>query len=95
MRQNGFTLLEIMIAMTLFSSATVIAVAALFGVIDFQRKSSALQRVENNLNFSVKTMTSDIAVGSVYYCGFSVPPGPIESIAPTDFSNPVCRSIPE
>lgn len=82
MTRKGFTLLEMMLAITLFSVASVIAVSSLFGVINFQRKASALQRVENNVNFAIKTMMVDISVGDLYYCGSAIPSGPIESIAP-------------
>lgn len=82
MQRNGFTLLELMLAITLFSVATIIAVSALFGVVAFQRKSSALQRVENNINFALKAMMVDIAVGDLYYCGTTVPSGPINNILP-------------
>ena len=82
MRKNGFTLLELMLAITLFSVAAIIAVSALFGVIAFQRKSLALQRVQNNINFAVKAMTVDIAVGDLYHCATTVPSGPINDILP-------------
>lgn len=79
---RGFTLLELMLAITLFSVTAVIAVSALFGVLIFQRKASALQRVQNNVNFAVRSMVADISVGDLYYCGTSVPSGPIANINP-------------
>lgn len=82
MKSHGFTLLELMLAITLFSVATIIAVSALFGVLAFQRKASALQRVQNNINFAVRSMMADISVGELYYCGVSVPLGTIEDINP-------------
>ena len=50
---RGFTLLELMLSITLFSAAMLIVVSSLLGVITFERKGSALQRVENNVNFAV------------------------------------------
>ena len=79
---QGFTLMELMLAITLFSAAMIISVSSLLGVIDFQRKASALQRVENNVNFAVKSMMVDISVGDLYRCGKSVPAGPADSITP-------------
>ena len=70
---RGFTLLELMLSITLFSAAMLIAVSSLLGVISFQRKSSALQRVENNINFAVRSIMADIGVGDRYYCTNSVP----------------------
>lgn len=82
MENKGFTLLELMLSITLFSAAVIIAVSALFGVLAFQRKASALQRVQNNVNFAVKSMMADISVGDLYYCGISVPSGPADDISP-------------
>lgn len=82
MKNKGFTLLELMLAITLFSAAMIIAVSALFSVLAFQRKASALQRVQNNVNFAVRSMMADISVGDLYYCGISVPLGPVDAIAP-------------
>lgn len=81
-KQGGFTLLELMLAITIFSVAAIISVSALFGVLIFQRKASALQRVQNNVNFAVKSMMADISVGDVFYCGSSVPSGPVANISP-------------
>lgn len=82
MRKDGFTLLELMLAITIFSVAAIISVSALFGVLIFQRKASALQRVQNNVNFAVRSVMADISVGDRYHCGLPVPIGPPENIPP-------------
>ena len=81
-KSSGFTLMELMLAVTLFSVAIIISVSALLGIIGVQRRSSALQRVENNVNFAVKSMMVDISVGDLFYCGTNVPDGPLDSTTP-------------
>jgi len=80
---SGFTLIEIIVAISLFTVVAFISVGALLTVADANRKAQVLKTVMNNLNFSLESMSREIRVGSTYYCnditegtvpgGFTIP----------------------
>ena len=69
---RGFTLLEMIVAVGLF---TIVATVALVGVVralDANRKVQATQVIINKLNFALESMTRDIRFGHKYKeCGSS------------------------
>ncbi|NQV92920.1 prepilin-type N-terminal cleavage/methylation domain-containing protein, partial [Candidatus Kaiserbacteria bacterium] len=73
---KGFSLIEIMVAVSLFSVVMTISVGALLSLIDANRKAQALNSVINNLNFALENMSRNIRVGNTYHCdtSTSVPP---------------------
>lgn len=62
----GFTLIELMMAMTLFGVVTVIATAALLSLTDASRKAQAIQSVMSNLNTALDGMVRSVRMGSHY-----------------------------
>ncbi len=64
--QSGFTLIELMVATTIFIIVMVVAVGSILSIVDANRKSQALNSVINNLNFAVESMTRDIRTGKDY-----------------------------
>ncbi len=68
LRDGGFTLIEILVAITIFAIVMMIAVAALLALVDGSRKAQALESVMNNLNFALENMTRSIRVGTLYHC---------------------------
>jgi prepilin-type N-terminal cleavage/methylation domain-containing protein len=64
--QRGFTLIELMMAMTLFGVVTVVATAALLSVVDASRKAQAIQSVMGNLNTALDGMVRAVRMGSNY-----------------------------
>lgn len=69
--KRGFTLIEMMVAIFLFSVVMVIATGALVSILGADRKAQAVEAVMNNLNFALDSMTRAIRTGSHYDCGFS------------------------
>lgn len=65
---RGFTLVEMLVAITLFSVVTLIATGSVLKVSDAYRKAQALENVINNLNFVMETITRDVRVSTAYYC---------------------------
>lgn len=80
---KGFTLVEIIVAMSIFTVVALIAAGALLSVADANRKAQVLKSVMNNLNFSLESMSREIRVGSTYYCN-----DVIEGTVPGGFSSP-------
>jgi prepilin-type N-terminal cleavage/methylation domain-containing protein len=68
-RQKGFTLIELMVSISLFSVVMLISMGAILTVVDSNRKSQALRAVMDNLNFALEGMTRNIRFGDNYHCG--------------------------
>src|SRR3990167_8333744 len=66
-----FTLLEMLIALTIFTIAVFIAVSTLFSITNVQKKIIAKQSAEDNLRFAFESMTKEIRTGKIFHCGIS------------------------
>ncbi len=66
---RGFTLVEMIVAVGLFTAVMVVAGSSLLAILDANRKSQSLSAVMNNLNFALEGMSRGIRVGSTYHCG--------------------------
>ena len=77
-RQSGFTLIEIMVAMTIFAFVMTSAMGAVLTMVDANQKSQALNAVMANLNSSLEAMSRNIRTGYDYQC-FSDDGDPTES----------------
>ncbi len=64
----GFTLVEMIVAIFVFSVVMVIATGALASIIGANRKAQAVKSVMNNIAFSVDSMTRALRVGTDYHC---------------------------
>lgn len=69
--KRGFTLVEMIVAVFIFSIVMLIAVGALVSIIEANRKAQNVKSVMNNLNFALDSMTRAIRVGGTYDCGGS------------------------
>jgi len=73
--EKGFTLIEMMVAVSIFAIVMTIGVGALLSLVDANRRAQAINSVMNNLNAALESMTRSIRVGTTYYCQTSsVPP---------------------
>ncbi|MEK9153872.1 MAG: type II secretion system protein [Patescibacteria group bacterium] len=67
--QKGFTLVEMIVAVALFSVVMLVSVGALLALVGANRKAQALQSVMNNLNIALDGMVRSVRMGSEYHCG--------------------------
>ena len=67
-RKKGFTLVEMIVAVGLFTIVTLVVIGALLSIVDANRKAKSLQSVMNNLNFALESMVRTIRTGSDYQC---------------------------
>lgn len=67
--KKGFTLIEMMVSVTLFLVVMVIALGAVMAIIDGNKKTQAITSVANNLSSAVESMVRDIKTGYKYKCG--------------------------
>lgn len=64
--QKGFTLVEMIISLALFTVVAVIAIGALLRITDANKKSHTLKIAINNLNFALESMSREMRVGTNY-----------------------------
>lgn len=69
--EHGFTLVEMIVAIGLFSVVMLVSVGALLALINANRKAHALQSVMNNLNITLDGLVRATRMGSTYHCGGS------------------------
>lgn len=67
--QRGFTLIEMMVAVSIFTIVMVISSGSLFSILDANSKSQSLKSVMNNLNLALEGMSRGMRMGSSYHCG--------------------------
>lgn len=72
--ERGFTLVEMIVAVTLFAIIMLVAIGALLSLVDANRKARTLESVMNNLNISLDSMVRAIRMGTTYNCGASLIP---------------------
>jgi len=66
--QSGFTLIEMIVSLALFSVVVTIAVGALLVLIASNQRFQNEQTVMTNLSFALDSMTREIRTGTNYYC---------------------------
>lgn len=67
--KKGFTLIELMTAVSIFAIVMTISMSSIIGVLDANRKSRSLKTVLNNLNLAVESMSKEMRFGKNYHCG--------------------------
>jgi len=63
---KGFTLIEVIVSVAIFSIVMVIAIGAVLSAVNANRKAQSINVVVNNLNLAVESMVRDIRTGSNY-----------------------------
>lgn len=67
-KQNGFTLIEVLVSLSIFTVVVTISVSVLYSLIDANARSRNSQSVATNLSFMLDSMTREIRTGADYYC---------------------------
>jgi len=81
-KQEGFTLVELLVAISLFIVVVVISMGAILSVFDANKKAQSSKTVVDNLNIAVENMARTVRFGTNYHCGSD---GYLST--PTDCSN--------
>jgi prepilin-type N-terminal cleavage/methylation domain-containing protein len=63
--EEGFTLVEMLVSVSLFAIVLVVILGSILTIIDVNRKSQSLTTVMNDLNFSLESLTRTIKTGSL------------------------------
>lgn len=61
--KGGFTLVEMLVSVAIFSIVVLISLGAILTILDANRKARTLTEVMNNLNFSIEMITRSIKTG--------------------------------
>jgi prepilin-type N-terminal cleavage/methylation domain-containing protein len=89
--KKGFSLMEMIVALSVFSIAALLSVSALLSMTSAQKKARALQIAQDNLRFSVEIMAKDIRTGRrLFYCGDSADDLPTDPTFPSSWSPKNC-----
>lgn len=64
----GFSLVEMIVAIGIFTAVMFIAIGALLSIVGLNKKAQAQQSAINNLNFALENMARSIRTGSSYRC---------------------------
>lgn len=83
--QSGFTLIELMVSLMLFTIVVLAAVGSLYAVNNASRKVQAMRSVIDNLNFGLESMSRTVRTGNIVVCG---------GVANTTSLNPIVSSNP-
>lgn|SRR3989338_494165 len=70
-QKSGFSLIEMVVAVGVFSGAALVGVTALLSLMVSQRKAVAIQSAYDNIRFGVEIISKDLRTGDVYHCGSS------------------------
>ena len=82
---RAFTLIEMMVAVAIFSIVMMIGVGALLSLTETNRRAQAINSVMQNLNAALESMSRSIRVGTSYHCQTSTTPDdPVALAAPQD-----------
>ncbi|MES2314760.1 MAG: type II secretion system protein [Patescibacteria group bacterium] len=68
MKSRGFTLIEIIVSLGIFSIVAVIAVGALVRVTSANHQAQAIQSGVNNVSFVLDAISREMRVGTTYSC---------------------------
>jgi prepilin-type N-terminal cleavage/methylation domain-containing protein len=66
---KGFSVLELIVSLALFSLALTIIMTILFALVDTQNEAVNTQNVQDNIRFAFDTMVRDIRTGREFHCG--------------------------
>lgn len=67
--KNGFTLVELLIAVALFVTVATVSIGAVLSIFDANKKARSSKTVVDNFNLSIEDMTRIIRFGKKYHCG--------------------------
>lgn len=94
--KNGFTLVEVMISIGLFTVVMVIGIGAILGVNSTHRKTQSMRAVVDNLSFVMEDMARSMRLGDYFVCKTSTV-DPIDALdvgtPPNQEDGENCKSI--
>jgi prepilin-type N-terminal cleavage/methylation domain-containing protein len=87
-QRKGFTLIEMLVAVGLFSVVMLVSVSAILSIIGNNKKAQGINNVVNNLNFAIESMVRDMKTGYLYKCSGTFPISQDSTNLCADSANP-------
>ncbi|MDP2593589.1 MAG: type II secretion system protein [bacterium] len=83
---RGFTLIEMLVTIGLFTIVMLVATASVVNIVNADKKAKTLKSVTNNLNFAMEDMVRNLRMGDTYHCGVGNLQAPVEAdeLTPND-----------
>jgi prepilin-type N-terminal cleavage/methylation domain-containing protein len=66
--QSGFTLVELLVSLAIFSVVVVASLGAMLAISDANRRVQKTRAVLDNLSLSMESMSRNLRLGSTYHC---------------------------
>ena len=67
-KNSGFTLIEMLVSISLFAVVITMGVGTLLVIIDANGRAQSMQLVMTNFSFALDSMTREIRTGTNWYC---------------------------
>lgn len=79
-KKQGFTLIEMIVAIAVFTVVMTVTAATYLNISDIQRKANAIRAINDNVSFAMEVMSREISRGNDFNlaiagCSYSVPCG--------------------
>lgn len=71
-KKNGFTLVETLVALAVFSVVMVVSGGIILSLISSNKQNQSINSVVNNLSYSIESMVRDIKTGYAYKCNYPI-----------------------
>ena len=78
--RRGFTLIEMMVAVSMFAIVMMIGVGALLSLVETNKRAQSIHQVMSSLSAALEGMSRSIRVGSTYHCETSISPMPQSAV---------------
>ncbi|MDP2676438.1 MAG: type II secretion system protein [bacterium] len=69
---SGFTLIEMIVAIGIFTIAMLISTGAILSISAAQKRAAAIQNVQDNIRFALETMAKEARLGYSFHCGSAI-----------------------
>lgn len=67
-KNKGFTLIEMLVSMSIFTTVTVIAFSALFSILKVNERAKIIRTAINSVSIAMESITRELRVGYDYLC---------------------------
>jgi prepilin-type N-terminal cleavage/methylation domain-containing protein len=67
--QRGFSLIEVLVSLSIFAVVVTIAIGALIALIGANARTQNTQAVMTNISYALDSMTREIRTGTDFFCG--------------------------
>ena len=81
MLNRGFTLLEMVVAVGVFSVAILLATSSFLSLQNSEKKIQSAVNIQNNLRFAMEVMAKEIRTGGAYHCGTDPGTEPLDCLS--------------